>query len=847
VARRKQQKVRARGSKLLTAAATRIDLDSKEDAQLQRKVRQNWQIQAWTYYDSIPELGFAIEFMAHCAARMRLFVAVLPTTGETGTPVDIHDPDMQVPPEVVAACDNALRDLGNGRLELSKMMKNLSIQWSIAGEGFLVGIEDDMVPDLFTYSIRSISEVVVNDDQIELREGPMTNQGVLGLVELPDTTMVTRLWNPHPQYRLLAQSRMRALLDTCEDLMILRRMIRAIGRNRLAGRGLLVMPSEAQLPLFNDDDDSINGAGWFDEFTNSMVTPIKNEGDASAVVPMVTEMDSAYIKEIRWIEFTSTFDANASKIRSELLDTLATGLDLPKEVITGMADLNHWTEWAVDANTFRYHIEPHVLELTDVMTVGYMRGYLANANLPEAMLSEWLPRILFWHDPTELVTAPDQTTVALNLHDRGVLSNKALLRIAGFSEADAPTPDEYAAWLISKQRTWPANVSLEVLHGIDPGLAVPPITTPGTVPGIDPVKGVIIPVPAPTTPSAPAEALPSLPKGTGDAPAPPKAPLPPTQGPPTAPGGITASGASRLAWSLLSMDRELRARLQVEANREMKRQLEKLGTRLIQKVSKNATLRKKIAMTHHEYVAMMLPDDVVKASGLLTAAGNLNTDWDDLKKKYLALVSATQRQALAMTQKSLGSNDQAFTQANNANEVNLNKGWNVFKISLDALAVALIHNPDPNMSEEDVLASLDTDSLVPAGVVRSALSVAGGALISSLKEAVFNGASVPIAPAAGQPQGVALGSTIQNVLTANDSVITGYEWVHGPTDRPFDPHLDLDGQEFTTFTDDVLQSDGGWPYVPYYYPGDHDGCLCDAMPIFGEGPAGTSEPDDSGS
>ena len=51
-------RVNQRRVKLLTAAATRIDLESKEDAQLQRKVRQNWQIQAWTYYDSIPELGF---------------------------------------------------------------------------------------------------------------------------------------------------------------------------------------------------------------------------------------------------------------------------------------------------------------------------------------------------------------------------------------------------------------------------------------------------------------------------------------------------------------------------------------------------------------------------------------------------------------------------------------------------------------------------------------------------------------------------------------------------------------------------------------------------------------------
>ena len=40
--------------RVLTAAAQKIDLDSKEDAQRQRMLRQNWQLQAWTYYDSIP-------------------------------------------------------------------------------------------------------------------------------------------------------------------------------------------------------------------------------------------------------------------------------------------------------------------------------------------------------------------------------------------------------------------------------------------------------------------------------------------------------------------------------------------------------------------------------------------------------------------------------------------------------------------------------------------------------------------------------------------------------------------------------------------------------------------------
>jgi len=45
---------------------------------------------------------------------------------------------------------------------------------------------------------------------------------------------------------------------------------------------------------------------------------------------------------------------------------------------------------------------------------------------------------------------------------------------------------------------------------------------------------------------------------------------------------------------------------------------------------------------------------------------------------------------------------------------------------------------------------------------------------------------------------------------------TGYEWVHGPTDRHL-THFDSTAR-ISDWTDDVLQSDGGWPYVPFYYP-----------------------------
>lgn len=222
----------------LTAASSEIEVGNKVEAQRQRMLRQNWQLVAWTMFDSIPELSYAEGFLSHCAARMRIFPGAYPLTGETDNPIAIDDPLLAAPDQVIEACTNAMADLGNGRLAIANIMEQLSLNFSVTGEAFLLGLTD---PETLqnVYSIRSVSEIVIYDDDVKLREGPMTNTGVLGFVDLPEDALVERMWQPHPQFRLLAQSPMRALINICEDLTIMRRLIRATGRSRLAGRSTL--------------------------------------------------------------------------------------------------------------------------------------------------------------------------------------------------------------------------------------------------------------------------------------------------------------------------------------------------------------------------------------------------------------------------------------------------------------------------------------------------------------------------------------------------------------------------------------------------------------------------------
>ena len=886
--------------RVLTAAATTIDMSDRVETRRERALRQGWQILAWTYRDSIGEFRYAVNFLANCTSRMRLFPAMYPEGGEADVPVPLDDKNC--PPEVKAATEQALRDLGNGRMAISQMLHTLSTSWSTVGECFLVGQEDEMTQQQ-TWRIRSNQEIIIYNDEWKLREVPMDPQGILGWVTLdPEDTYIARLWQPHPEFHVLADCPTRALISDMESLQILRRMIRATGRSRLASRGILAIPSEFSISQQIDDNLDATADSFMDDFARAVTTPMVEEGTAAEVVPVVMRGPGDAIKDIRWIEFASQFDQISKDTRAELVGIIATGLDLPKEVITGIADLNHWSAWQVDDNTFRHHVEPHVISCIDALTGGYLRPYLRNCGLSPAVADEWAERCLFWYDATELVTHPDQTADALQLHDRGVISDAALRRTAGFSETDKPTPDQFLAWLISKQRSWPPNVSEAVIHGINPTLKVPAISTPGTIPGIDPALGVVAPE-APAAAPAPsgAPALPAAPSdGAQDATAPP----PSVPGPPPISGAaaaavaalaiddddpavtllwalrglsaarladrgaeveaiaLSAAGAPlvsardrRLSQRLSKIDADLRLRIQTAADAAMVRVLEKAGSRIVNKVRKDETMRTAIRHTRLSEVGQVLGRDALAAAGLGTDALIPVDAFDDLLIQFANWTEEAQGQALATAVQLAGISpqDKAAQDAALAMQAGIVPAVQMFSDTLHKLAANLLHDPDPAVTTPATDALLGAKTLVPTGTVRAALGVTAGYNEQQFGTiALKDGTTVP---------GIALGAPIAQVSTSaplvdllsnSGAATTGYEWVHGASTRPFDPHENLDGVTFLAFDDPVLANDTGFPDNEFFFPGDHNGCTCDYMPLWASdasgGGAGTDtlEPTDTG-
>lgn len=816
---------RTAGSWGMVSSAARLDAGDRNEAKVQRMLRQGWQSDAWNFRDTIGELRYATNFLANCTARMRLFPACYPVGGESDNPVSLKEAEA-VPAEVVSACGQAMQDLGNGRMAISGMLHALSSNKSVAGESYLLGRTDPETREE-TWSVRSVDELVVHDDKWHLREIPddRTNSIIPWISLEPELTVISRMWTPHPRFQLLADSPLRAILDDCESVGILRRMIRATGRSRLASRGLLLMPDGLSIKVPDDDNDDSDGDPFMLALQEAMMAPIVNEGTADGVVPIVVRGEGEQLERVRLLEMSQLFDEQASKTREELLGIIARSIDLPAEILTGVADLNHWSAWQVDDNTFRHHVEPHVISCCDDLSAGYLRPYLAAMGVDDF----WVQRCVMWYDPTELVTHPDRAKDAQTAYDAFALSGEALRAAYGFTEDDAPTIQELEMRRVMDIRALPLNLLMEYASRADPTLVVPPMAGPPQLPGIKPGGGVDV-GPSVNAPGA----APALPAGPAATPAPP----PVDHGPPpaaTAPAPkppITAAGSSsqsaRLSRKLAAIDADLRARLQTAANAAVLRALERAGAKVRSKVAKDETMRTKIASRHNERVTAILGREAVAAAGV--ADNELVTgDWSSLRAQFHSWTEAAQKQAIATALRigNVAADSAAAVQAEQTMAAGRDAGWQILSDALTTLSHHLLYSPDPNVGPTD-WADLNPDTLVPAGTIRAALAMAGGANTHTFDLDRSTGALTIQSPV-GQ---VATGQTIADLIISAGGQRAGYEWVHGPSLHPFEPHADLDGTRFENFDDPQLENTTGFPANAYYMPGDHDGCSCDFMPIF---------------
>lgn len=451
----------------MTAAAAQVRLNDRGEAETFRQRRQAyssaWQQEAWEYYDAIGEIKYAFGMVSSVVSRIRLYAAVVENPAEAPVPVRNAS---TLDERLGQAAERALARLDSAYGGQAGLLRDAALNISVAGECYLVQMPERKgsgIPE--SWDIRSIDEVQVDQKggySIAGRRDLLTNKastsGVSNsLVNLPNSAFVGRIWRAHPRFSEEADSSLRGLLDLCAELLLLNRTFRATARSRL-NAGALYLPDGLSVaaspdPDYPYDDETDLNPGvtqeetadeFEDQLIDAMTTPIRDEDSASAVVPLIIRGPAELGDKIKQFKFERSFDPALAQRADRVLERIMQGLDVPKDIVTGLANVKYSNAVQIDESLYKAHIEPLMLLIADALTVVYLRPYLiANGYDPQQV-----ERLVIWFDPSQVATRNDRAVDADSGFDRHAVSLETWRRAHGFSEADAPSPTEIAMRLV---------------------------------------------------------------------------------------------------------------------------------------------------------------------------------------------------------------------------------------------------------------------------------------------------------------------------------------------------------------------------------------------------------------
>ncbi len=397
---------------------------------------QDWQAECYRHYSICGEARFAAKFFGNACSRAVLSAATL----KNGTShIEDSGPNY-----------DALTDLFDGQDGQTQMLEAMGMHLTIAGECYLIGRTETDGTEVWEVVSPLEVQVTGTNWQVTYSDGRQA-------ITLTEEDVVIRIWLPMPSKRIEADSPFRALLPILSEIEWMTRHIFAQITSRLAGSGILLLPQSMTFPPPPPQDgvqtETPNEATAFMlTLADAMLTPIQDPGSPSAVVPIVVTAPDDAIDKAKLLTFWSELDAASLELRNEAIRRFALGMDLPPEQVLGMSSnggtgggtsngVSHWGAWQVEESTIKMHVEPMLDVIVNALTMGYLRPMTDD------------PTGIIVYDTSALRLRPDRSKEAFELWDRGLITDEALRRENGFSEDDAPTPEEFTRWLLVKVAT----------------------------------------------------------------------------------------------------------------------------------------------------------------------------------------------------------------------------------------------------------------------------------------------------------------------------------------------------------------------------------------------------------
>ncbi|QEM41546.1 portal protein [Gordonia phage Forza] len=456
---------RVSAPRAMTAAGERIKLRNPDEAaSLRTRVYNEWQKDAWAYYDSIAEIAYGFDLVSAVMSRIRLYPALsidadgvpISTVNYLRRKIDQSQGEMEkdlageltLPPaitkEVVEYLEDLVADLFSGHGGQSSLLRSFALNICVAGECYLINYKDK-------WSIRSTDEIVATGDERfllrRLRPGGTTSttaNGQPGDVELPKNTYVGRIWREHPRYSMEPTSSMLSLREMCDELLTLQRMIRVVARSRM-NAGILYVPDGLVVSGSTVNEETVDDEEALDEIIadiyDTVTAPIEDETNAATVFPTIVTGPKDAAQSLRLISLARDSDQFLVDRTDRTLERILQGLDMPKDVVSGMANVKYSNAIQIDESLYKGHIEPLALMLVDALTTMYIHPALKKKF---GLRQRELDYLRVWYDPSEVVTKSDPAASANTGYDNFAISAAAWRAAHGFSDTDAPSEHELA-------------------------------------------------------------------------------------------------------------------------------------------------------------------------------------------------------------------------------------------------------------------------------------------------------------------------------------------------------------------------------------------------------------------
>lgn len=241
-----------------------------------------------------------------------------------------------------------------------------------------------------------------------------------------DSDVVVMVFNPDPADEKRPDSPVLAALDIARELILARAQSRAGARSRTAQLNTVLYPLEGA----GADREQFEA-----DLMDVITAPLADERTTASVVPNLIGQPAEIIDKWKTLKLSGDIDEKLHERIQTLINQLALVLDCPPEILTGLAEVNHWTGWLLQEDNWLNHVEP----LADPIGMSLARA------LSRAMDGED-GEIVIEPDPAPLLRRRPTMADALNAHTAGLVNDEWTREQLGASDIDAPeTPSVDAA------------------------------------------------------------------------------------------------------------------------------------------------------------------------------------------------------------------------------------------------------------------------------------------------------------------------------------------------------------------------------------------------------------------